>query len=418
MTGCLGKPESPCGWGFANRFGGTGMKLLPKLPAHRSCLPASQVTFSSAFVPGPRRRAGNVHTRAWPPSSWVRLEGGFTLWLPGTRSMLRSAVDLPQTEPSDTANASASEQPKGKRGHVAPSVSVVCLAYNSMKFLPRTIDSVLSQTFTDFELVLVDDGSADNVVDWASRQSDLRFRLVSQANQGIAGARNRGIREARGEYIAFLDGDDLWHPQKLEFQVDVLNRHPEVGLVHTHVELIDAQGRHLGYSKNMGVHGDARAAILVSNFVGTASVTLIRRRCFDELGGFLSDPSVAWCDDWDMWVRIAMKYSFALVPQPLTRYRLHPNGASTKYHTLVPLVPSIVSRLYESAAPELGHLRPKTLGTFYAYLGLLALGAKHYREASRLFRRALTYQVSSRWLASGCQIGASVVSARASRLWR
>lgn len=303
------------------------------------------------------------------------------------------------------------------QGYIVPKVSVVCIAYNSMEFLPRTVESVLGQTFQDFELVLVDDGSTDHVVEWASGLSDPRVRLVSQPNQGIAGARNRGIREARGRYIAFLDGDDLWYPTKLELQVEALDLRPQAGLVHTLVELIDKQDRHLGYSTNMDVQGDARSAILISNFLGTASVVLVRRQCFDELGCFLSDPRVAWCDDWDMWTRIAMTYAFALVPQPLTRYRLHPNGASAKYRTLIPLVPAIVARLYESAPPELARLQPKTYGTFYCYLGVFALGARNYRDAQRLMHRALTYGVSLHWLASGCQIGASIARAHLSWLF-
>jgi glycosyltransferase involved in cell wall biosynthesis len=96
-----------------------------------------------------------------------------------------------------------------------PKVSVVCIVYNSMAYLPDTIASVLNQTFTDFELIIVNDGSTDHVIAWVSELDDPRIQLITKPNQGIAQARNTGIHVSRGDYLAFLDGDDLWHPPSL-----------------------------------------------------------------------------------------------------------------------------------------------------------------------------------------------------------
>ena len=98
-------------------------------------------------------------------------------------------------------------------------VSVIIPAYNAMNYLPQTLKSVLQQTFTDFEILIINDGSSDDIVEWSSQISDSRVKLISQINQGVSAARNTGIRNAQGEYIAFIDADDLWEPTKLEKQV-------------------------------------------------------------------------------------------------------------------------------------------------------------------------------------------------------
>ncbi len=127
-----------------------------------------------------------------------------------------------------------------------PKVSVVIPAYNAMTYLPETITSVLQQTYTDFEVVVVNDGSTDKIEEWIVQISDPRIKLVSQANLGLAGARNTGIRESQGKYLAFLDADDLWEPTKLEKQVKILEKNPEVGLVYTWVTYIDETGQSTG----------------------------------------------------------------------------------------------------------------------------------------------------------------------------
>ncbi len=296
-----------------------------------------------------------------------------------------------------------------------PKVSVICIVFNAMAYLPKTVSSVLAQSFKDFELVIVDDGSSDNVAEWVSTLTDLRIRFVSQANQGIPSARNTGIKHAGGEYIAFLDGDDMWDALKLEQQVKQLDNYPEAGLIYTHTELINEFDRSIGRSVNMNVEGNAMAFILVSNFIGSGSTPMIRKSCFDELGVFYTDPSIAWCDDWEMWVRIATRYNFAIVKQPLTLYRLHTGSASTKYKPVIPLVPAIVERIYESAPPHLLHLKPKTYGTLYLYLALRALEARNYTDTSFLVKQALSYNISLRWLWSGYQIALTMLVKRSSR---
>jgi glycosyltransferase involved in cell wall biosynthesis len=124
-----------------------------------------------------------------------------------------------------------------------PKVSVVIPAYNAMTYLPETVASVLQQTFSDFELIIVNDGSSDNVMAWASGLEDPRAKLISQENGGVSKARNTGIAQAQGQYIAFLDADDLWEPTKLKKQVHCLETNPSVGLVYTWTAVINQLGQ-------------------------------------------------------------------------------------------------------------------------------------------------------------------------------
>jgi glycosyltransferase involved in cell wall biosynthesis len=125
-------------------------------------------------------------------------------------------------------------------------VSVIIPAYNAMNYLPETLKSVLRQTFTDFEILIIDDGSSDNLVQWVSQLVDPRIKLISQNNQGVSVARNTGITHAQGEFIAFLDADDLWEATKLEKQLHTLEDNPAVGLVYTWTAFIDQSGKFTG----------------------------------------------------------------------------------------------------------------------------------------------------------------------------
>ncbi|MEL6912272.1 MAG: glycosyltransferase family A protein, partial [Cyanobacteria bacterium J06598_4] len=127
-----------------------------------------------------------------------------------------------------------------------PKVSVVIAAYNLMAYLPETIANVLQQTFTDFEVIVVNDGSTDHTAQWVSQVEDPRVRLISQENMGLSGACNTGVINATGEYITFLDADDLWEKTKLAQQVEILDNYPEVSVVSTWVTYMNEAGESTG----------------------------------------------------------------------------------------------------------------------------------------------------------------------------
>lgn len=269
-----------------------------------------------------------------------------------------------------------------------PRVSVVCIVYNSMTYLPATVASVLAQTFTDFELVIVDDGSSDNVIEWVSALTDARIRLVSQANKGIPGARNTGIEHARGEFIAFLDGDDLWEPMKLEKQVACLALRPEVGFVHTAIRYIDANGHEVNQVLSVRGDGDVWRDLAVQNPVRCGSTPLVRRKCFEDVGVF--DPTLFFCDDWDMWIRISKRHHFAAINEPLTLYRQHGANMTKSYQAIMPNLQRVIERTFEDVPADCTSLKKEAYGRAYLFAAWRALFADDLQMTRSLRNEAFS----------------------------
>ena len=215
-----------------------------------------------------------------------------------------------------------------------PRVSVLIAAYNAAVFLERTLRMVLEQTFADLELVVVDDGSTDGTGEIVRRamRTDARVRLLVQENRGLSATRNRGIAEARGELVAFLDHDDVWHPDKLALQVAVLDAHPEVGVVSCYSALIDEHMRCLGWRFGGDATGDVYAEMLEWDIVSGGSVVLVRRALFETAGPF--DETLAIREDWDMWIRLARLTAFATIPRVLVGYTRCGSNVSREYERL------------------------------------------------------------------------------------
>lgn len=197
-------------------------------------------------------------------------------------------------------------------------VSVIIPTYNRSNLLRLTIESVLAQTYPNIEIIVVDDDSTDDTAA-AIEQYAGRVIYIKQANQGASVARNTGFRAASGEYINFLDDDDLLMPTKIERQVQVLDSHPEVGLVHCGYYHIDADGKPLD-KVCMLPAGEVLKELVQFCFL-LVHTPLTRRQCLDQVGLF--DDELDWHEDWDLWLRIAqVGYQFACVQEPLCAYRV------------------------------------------------------------------------------------------------
>jgi glycosyltransferase involved in cell wall biosynthesis len=187
-----------------------------------------------------------------------------------------------------------------------PLVTVVTPAYNIARYVGEAVDSVLRQTFHDFEYLVVDDGSIDNSVDIvkAHVRDDSRFRLVQGEHRGLSAARNAGVREARGQYIAFLDGDDRWHPKFLERQLRLIRSlPPDVGAVFCRSRLVLQNGTPVFYQWQRAGRYDFDDFLVDCNPARNGSSLLIRKSCFADVGGF--DEELRYIEDLDMWLRIA-----------------------------------------------------------------------------------------------------------------
>jgi glycosyltransferase involved in cell wall biosynthesis len=277
-----------------------------------------------------------------------------------------------------------------------PKVSVVIPAYNAMTYLPKTLDSVLQQTCTDFEVLIVNDGSTDEIAAWFATVTDDRVRLISQANQGLPGARNTGITEAKGEYIAFLDADDLWAPTKLEQQVQCLDAKPEVGLVYAWTLLIDRHGNSTGTVTAAQVEGNVWEKLLLGDVVGSGSAAMVRRSCFDRVGLF--DRELTSIEDCDMWVRIAAEYPFAVIKEVLVYYRQHPSGMSRNYDRMAQNSRLKIDKNFERVPLEILYLRPRAYGHAFLWLAWKIMSdggavdrANHYARQAVLHYPQIRY---------------------------
>jgi glycosyltransferase involved in cell wall biosynthesis len=211
-----------------------------------------------------------------------------------------------------------------------PKVSVVVTCYNYAKYLPGCIESVLRQTWQDFEIIVVNDGSKDNTDEViAPYLDDGRINYIKQENAGQAHAKNTGIRNARGELIAFLDADDLWLPDKLERQIPLFDD-PLIGMVYSTCSYIDDSGREIMFSHE-SPHLAPRAGkvtdfLFIDNFIPFSS-SVVRRECLECVGVF--NESIRMGIDWDLWLRVSVRYLFGFVDRPLLIYRVgHPGQMS------------------------------------------------------------------------------------------
>lgn len=194
-----------------------------------------------------------------------------------------------------------------------PTVSVIIPTYNRAAVVTEAIDSVLAQTFRDFELIVVDDGSTDDTRNRLVGYGE-RIRMICQENHGVSHARNVGIRAARGKYVALLDSDDLWLPKKLETQIAVMEAQPDIPLCHTE-EIWIRRGVRVNQMKKHQKHGGYIFPNCLPFCVISPSSVMIRRALFDEVGDF--DESLPACEDYDLWLRVTKTSPVHFIETPL-----------------------------------------------------------------------------------------------------
>jgi len=209
-------------------------------------------------------------------------------------------------------------------------VTILMPVYKGERFVARAIESVLAQSHSNIELIIVNDGSPDNSAD-AIRPylADPRVKYIEQQNSGVAAARNTALQHATGAYIGLCDQDDEWLPHKAEKQVAYLEAHPEAGLVHGDVDYIDEAGRPLPHEPCFpaAVFGRCFPRMYMGNPV-MAVAAMFRRSVIDSVGAF--DPAIKYADDYDLWLRIAAHHDVGYIDEPVARYRWH--AANNSHH--------------------------------------------------------------------------------------
>ena len=204
-----------------------------------------------------------------------------------------------------------------------PNVSVIIHTYNNEKFIVETIESVLNQTYKDYEIIVVDDGLVDGTRDVLMPYMQ-KIRYHYKENGGIASAKNAGIGLSQAEFVAFLDHDDLWVPDKLQLQMEHFNENPQIGLVYAKYTSF-RDGKELRTKPENGYSGWIFKELLSKSFIQTSTV-VVKRECLDAVGPY--DETFSLGDEYDMFLRIAQKFQCGFVDKGLTRYRVHDTNAS------------------------------------------------------------------------------------------
>ena len=256
-----------------------------------------------------------------------------------------------------------------------PQISIIIPAYNAERTIVETIQSVWQQTYQDFEIIVINDGSTDRTVELLQTIEDNRLKIFSYENGGLPVARNRGMIRATGKFIAFLDADDLWTADKLELQLKALQQNPKAGVAYSWTCFmdVDEQGKPAFFlpSPQYSFTGDVYQNLLVSDFIHSGSNTLIRREALDTAGEF--DPRLKSCEDWDYWLRLAAKWHFVVVPKYHVLYRRTPGAMSSKVEVMKEASLISIEKAYQAAPPELQHLKTLTMTSFHSYCASLYL---------------------------------------------
>lgn len=277
-----------------------------------------------------------------------------------------------------------------------PQVSVIIPVYNGEKTIRETIESVFQQTFTDWELLVINDGSTDATLDILSQLEDPRIQIFSYPNARQAASRNRGLERATGAYIAFLDADDLWTTDKLELQFKALQAHPDAAFAYSWTDYIDEGSNFLHSGRHITTNGNVYGELIVNNFVENGSNPLIRREVFEKVGVF--DEALPPAEDWDLWLRIAQYYPFVAVPAVGVFYRVTATSSSLNIAKQERQCLEVLKRGFDRASAEIQPLQPKSYANLYKYLTWKAIEGYPSRRngiaALRCFYRYLQYNPS------------------------
>ncbi|MGA1823650.1 MAG: glycosyltransferase [bacterium] len=268
-----------------------------------------------------------------------------------------------------------------------PKVSVIIPTYNQAGYLCEAIESVLCQTYNDYELVVIDDGSYDNTKEAVSSYSSAKIRYFYQKNNGLPSALNLALDKSRGEYIARLDHDDLYLTEKLEKQVSLLDSNPNIGLVYTQAYTIDEKGNIDGlYLKNHTCPPEPLRILRHFLFPPTQSI-MFRRTCLDKVSYF--DKNMPIANDWDFCIRMVQHYKFAYIEKPLVKIRRH-SGATTTLNKKKAALDIIQVMQKHLKILSMGESKA-WISPHYYNLGRIYFYERDYKNAKKNFLLALKY---------------------------
>lgn len=284
---------------------------------------------------------------------------------------------------------------------LCPTVSVVIPVYNVERYIQETLDSVFAQTLQDFEIIIVDDESPDRSIEICQSYQDPRIHIVHQKNRGLAGARNTGIRNSRGKYIALLDSDDLWLPEKLEYHLKHLESNPEVGVSFCRSAFIDDQGKPLSIYQMPKLTGINAAHIFCRNPISNGSVPVFRREVLEAIkfhDNLNKQPEDNYFDehfhqseDIECWVRISLQTQWQIegIPEALTLYRVNSTGLSAQVEAQLDSWEMMVEKTRTYAPEFVAQWESLARAYQYRYLARRAIRNRDGKTAVKLVNKAL-----------------------------
>ncbi|MBW4602816.1 MAG: glycosyltransferase [Calothrix sp. FI2-JRJ7] len=281
-------------------------------------------------------------------------------------------------------------------------VSVIIPVYNAEKYVAATVDSVLSQTYQNFEILIIDDGSLDGSIEICRQFKDSRIKIIHQANRGLPGARNTGIRHAQGDYIAFVDADDIWTPDKLEKHVKHLDNSPTVGISFCYSAFINEQGNLTGlYQRPRKLHDITPSYVLCRNPVGNGSAAVIRREVFeaikfqDNLYGatedYYFDEALRRAEDIECWLRISIltHWRHEGIPEVLTLYRITSGGLSANALKQLEALETVIEKTRSYAPDIIAHCEKAAKAYHMRYTARRLVSLGDGITAAKLFNLVL-----------------------------
>jgi glycosyltransferase involved in cell wall biosynthesis len=301
--------------------------------------------------------------------------------------------------PTNTANLRACDEyvgrsPAPQSSYVNDLISVVIPVHNGERFIGRTLRSVLTQSYQTIEVIVIDDGSTDSSLAVAKEvaANDPRVRYYSGSQAGVAAARNRGIAEARGEFIAPVDADDLWHRDKLLLELNALRKAgARAGVAYCWNVFIDEtdnifSGKRLGRAR---LEGNVLPALFEKNFLGNGSTPLVRHGCLDQVGGYDPNPHLQGAEDWKLYLALAEVCEFVLVPRRLVGYRKSQSSISANFVTMQKCT-DFVRQWAQKRWPLLAekHGKRERYST-YLYLAYTAMESRSFGYAFLFFAHAI-----------------------------
>lgn len=277
----------------------------------------------------------------------------------------------------------------------SPKVSVFIASYNHALFLPDCLDSILAQTYKDFEIVVVDDGSTDGSLD-ILKDYQVRFpgkvnwyMHPDHENHGISATSNLAIERCRGEYLAWIGSDDAWYPEKLELQIAQLDENPAFGMVYCYADFIDREGRKIPGRYGVDITGDSNpVGQMIYSCHPPAMTAVFRRKCLEDVGSF--NESLVY-SDWELFVRIFARWKVGFIAKSLAMYRIHDKNVSKKINPKTDLnrIEKFLLVLEDDALKTGGSLLlPRNLATIQLQLSFLFYCAGDEAEAENRLRRA------------------------------